>query len=67
MFFSHAPYNIHKTQIFQTSALSISSVKKVHFQIDGEYLGRIKEVKAFLMPAALQIIVPSTAAETAVV
>lgn len=58
MFFSHAPYNINKTQIFQTSALSIRSVKKVHFQIDGEYLGRINEVKAILIPDALQMIVP---------
>ncbi len=67
MFFSHAPYNIHKTQIFQTAALSIRSVKKVHFQIDGEYLGRIKEVKAFLIPAALQIIVPVPETDTALV
>ena len=64
MFFSHAPYNIHKTQIFQTSALSIQSVKKVHFQIDGEYLGRIKEVKAILLPDALELIVPAPASGT---
>ncbi len=64
MFFSHAPYNIHKTQIFQTSALSIRSIKKVHFQIDGEYLGRIKEVKAILIPDALELIVPAHASGT---
>jgi len=34
------------------------SVRKVHFQIDGEYLGKVKEVNADIIPDALEIIVP---------
>ena len=36
------------------------SQKKVHFQVDGEYMGMINEVKATLIKNALEIIVPST-------
>ena len=58
MIFSHSSYDPDKTEIFQTNALSMRSVKKVHFQIDGEYLGKINDVKAVLIPHALEIIVP---------
>jgi diacylglycerol kinase (ATP) len=58
MVFSHEPFDADKTEIFQTNALSMRSNKKVHFQIDGEYLGKVKEVNAVIVPYALQIIVP---------
>ena len=61
MVFSHASYDSDKTEVFQTNALSMRSSKKVHFQIDGEYLGKIKEVKAMLIPNALEVIVPAMA------
>jgi diacylglycerol kinase (ATP) len=58
MVFSHQPYDIDKTEVFQTNTLSMRSAKNVHFQIDGEYLGKLKEVNAITIPHALQIIVP---------
>jgi diacylglycerol kinase (ATP) len=58
MVFSHEPYDTDKTEIFQTNQLSMQSVKKVHFQVDGEYLGKIKTLNAALVPHALQVIVP---------
>lgn len=58
MVFSHEPYDADKTEIFQTNTLSMRSNKKVHFQVDGEYLGKVKEVNAVIAPYALQIIVP---------
>lgn len=58
MIFSHEFYDLRKTEVFQTNNLAIRSVKKVHFQIDGEYLGKVNEVKAFLIPDALEVIVP---------
>lgn len=59
MVFSHGPFNINKTTVFQTHTLSIQSVKKVHFQIDGEYLVMVNEIKATLIKDALEIIIPS--------
>jgi diacylglycerol kinase family enzyme len=52
-------YNTEKIEIFQTNALSMKSHKKVHFQIDGEYLGKVKEVNAAIVADALQIIIPN--------
>ncbi len=53
---SHQAYDPAKTLIFQTNQLLILSKKKVHFQIDGEYLGKLNQVQAKLIPAAIQII-----------
>lgn len=59
MIISHEPYDSEKTEIFQTDDLLIKSFRKVHFQIDGEYLGKVKEIKATIMPDCLEIIVPN--------
>lgn len=58
MIFSHKPYDSNKTEIFQTTTLALRSSRKVFFQIDGEYLGKVNEVHATLLPGALEIIVP---------
>jgi len=58
MLFTHAEYNPEKTVLYQTNHLYIRSKRPVHFQVDGEYLGKIKSVEASLLPAALQVIVP---------
>lgn len=56
--FLHTPYDPTNTEIFQTGVLTIRSARKVHFQVDGEYLGKVKEVKAVIIPDALEVIVP---------
>ena len=58
MVFTHAPYDPEKTEIFQTNQLSMRSTKRVHFQVDGEYLGKTKAVNAEIVPHAVQIICP---------
>lgn len=50
--------DVKKTEFFQTDSFLMRSRKKVHFQVDGEYLGKVKEVKATLIRDALEIIVP---------
>lgn len=55
---SHAPFDEEKTEVFQTKTLSVKTTKNVHFQVDGEYLGKLKEVNASLLKDALEIIVP---------
>lgn len=58
MTFLSSPLNPRKTEVFQTGSLSMRSVRKVHFQVDGEYMGKVNDVKAEIMPAALSVIVP---------
>ena len=58
MIVSHEPYDSEKTAIFQTNELFIKSYRRVHFQIDGEYLGKVKQIKATIMPNCLELIMP---------
>lgn len=60
MLVSHAPFNTQKIEVFQTNQLALSATKNVHFQVDGEYLGRVKTVSASLVPQAIDVIVPVT-------
>ena len=58
MMVSHRPYDPGKTELFKTRAVSVQSRNKTHFQVDGEYLGKVNSVEAAIMPHALTIIVP---------
>jgi YegS/Rv2252/BmrU family lipid kinase len=58
MLFSHAGYDIKKTEIYQTDHFSVQSSRKMHFQIDGEYLGKVNQINAELLPSAIQVIIP---------
>lgn len=58
MTFSRGNTDPAKTEIFQTNQLTIRSRHRAHFQVDGEYLGKLYEIKAAIVPNGLQIIVP---------
>lgn len=58
MMFTHNDYNPEKTELYQTSSLEVRSRKKVHFQVDGEYLGKVNEVTATILPEALEVVIP---------
>jgi diacylglycerol kinase (ATP) len=58
MVVSHQSYDEEKTKVYQTNSLTMKSKRKVHFQIDGEYLGKINTITANLVPDSLQVRVP---------
>jgi diacylglycerol kinase (ATP) len=58
MIYSHATFDLNKTEVFQTKHLILNSSKKVYFQIDGEYIGKVNKVEAKILPNSLEIIVP---------
>ncbi|MFD2523379.1 diacylglycerol/lipid kinase family protein [Emticicia soli] len=60
MVFTHKEYDLTKTEVFQASSLAMHSARKVHFQIDGEYLGKIKSLNVEIIPKALELVVPET-------
>ena len=59
MRFLNKPFNPKKTEIFQTSSLKITTIHHVHFQVDGEYLGKLYSVNAEIIPQAVTLIVPA--------
>ena len=58
MRFSHRPFNPEKVELFKTRSANIHSRRRVHFQVDGEYMGKINNIKAEIMPGILEVIVP---------
>nr|WP_199159003.1 YegS/Rv2252/BmrU family lipid kinase [Pedobacter sp. ASV2] len=57
---TNLPFNPKKIEVFQTSTVKITSRHKAHFQVDGEYIGKINTVEAKILPAAISVIVPKT-------
>lgn len=55
---SKLPWNPKKIERFQTSSLKITTKHKVHFQVDGEYLGKVNQIEAQLIPKAINVIMP---------
>ncbi|MEI8074131.1 MAG: diacylglycerol kinase family protein [Bacteroidota bacterium] len=58
MVFSHAKFDPDKTVVYQTSKILIKTNKKAHFQMDGEYLGKVNQINATIIPKAISVIVP---------
>ncbi|HTL09782.1 MAG TPA: YegS/Rv2252/BmrU family lipid kinase [Chitinophagaceae bacterium] len=56
MMVTHAKYDSSKTELLQAQMLDIVSKKKVHFQVDGEYLGKVNKIHAEIIPDALSVV-----------
>ena len=57
-FFSNM-LNQDKTELVQTSQLILTSKRNLHFQVDGEYLGKTKKLIAEILPEAISVLVPA--------
>ena len=55
--FTNLPFNPETIEIFKTNKLEIKSRHKAHFQVDGEYQGKVNTITAKLVPDAIQVIV----------
>lgn len=53
------PWNPKKIVRYQTKNLHISTKHKAHFQVDGEYIGKVNKVEAKIIPKAINIIAGS--------
>lgn len=47
-----------KIEVIQAESVSITTNRRVHFQVDGEYIGKVKQVFARVVPGQLNILVP---------
>lgn len=52
------PFNPKKIEVFQVTSVKINAKHRVHFQVDGEYLGKTYSVEAKILPAAITVIMP---------
>ncbi|WP_443938215.1 diacylglycerol/lipid kinase family protein [Pedobacter sp. MW01-1-1] len=56
IWFTKLPFNPKKIEVFQSNEVKITAKKQVHFQIDGEYLGKVTTVSAKILPGAIRVI-----------
>ena len=56
---SHKPFDADKVEIFSTTKLELTTLKKSYFQVDGEYRGRTKNINAHILPKCLKIMLPA--------
>ncbi len=56
--FTDLPFNPEHIELYKTDTLNIKTKHKAHFQVDGEYMGKINAVEASIIPKAIQVIVP---------
>ena len=54
--FTNLPFNPENIESFQTSNLDIKTRRKAHFQVDGEYMGKVNTVKAHIITDAINIL-----------
>jgi diacylglycerol kinase (ATP) len=47
-----------KIEVIQAESVRIYTNKKVHFQVDGEYIGKVHSIVAKILPGQLNILVP---------
>lgn len=55
--FTNLAINPKNIELFQATDLVIKAKHKAHFQVDGEYLGKVNKIEAKIIPAAVNIIV----------
>lgn len=55
--FTNLALNPANIELFQATDLIIKTKHKVHFQVDGEYLGKVNKIEAKIIPAAVSVIV----------
>ena len=59
MLIKPGPFNTRKIEIFPSTFVAIKTLQKVHFQIDGEYMGKIKNISAQIIPGNIKLILPT--------
>ncbi len=59
MMFHKWRFNPNKVEVFHTRHASISTKHTVHFQIDGEYIGKVRKVDAVIETRKLKLILPA--------
>jgi YegS/Rv2252/BmrU family lipid kinase len=52
------PFNPRKIETFSATSVKLETINSVHFQIDGEYKGKIKKLYANILPDYINFVLP---------
>ena len=56
--FTDRSFRPEKIEVFSTTNLEMEIHRKAYFQVDGEYKGKIKSIKARILPGAINVMLP---------
>ncbi len=59
MLFNPKPFNPQKIEVIRATGISIHSRHRAHFQVDGEYKGKIKTLRATILHRYVRILLPT--------
>ena len=59
MLISHKPFDENYIETIHAEKVVITSAKKSHFQVDGEYCGKTDKITAEIIPSSLNVLIPS--------
>ncbi len=59
MLITHRPFHEKRIEVFQCTNVELQLKRKVYFQVDGEYLGKLSAVKARILPRILYVMLPA--------
>ncbi|MBO0935023.1 diacylglycerol kinase family lipid kinase [Fibrella sp. HMF5335] len=58
MFWQYSPFDPSVVDIIPTKSVHITTRRKAYFQVDGEYRGRVTEIRATIRPGQVKMMVP---------
>ncbi|TDX01125.1 diacylglycerol/lipid kinase family protein [Dinghuibacter silviterrae] len=58
LFLPHRKQHLEREEVVSVQSVSIACNRAVHFQVDGEYKGKIKRLKASVIAQSLRVLVP---------
>jgi len=59
--FTDKSFHPKRIEVFSSTKAQLSTLRKAHFQVDGEFLGKLTKIEASIMPKALNVMVPKQA------
>lgn len=57
--FTDRSFHPEKIEVFSTKSVELNIHHKAYFQIDGEFMGKIKNIKARILPQIISLMVPA--------
>ncbi len=59
MFLQFKKFNPKKVEVFKAKTVEITTSSKMHFQVDGEYLGKVQKISAKILESQLNLLLPA--------
>src|SRR6202012_2274763 len=58
LFFPNRKQHLEREEVVSVQSVTIACNRRVHFQVDGEYKGKINRLKAAILPQSLRVLTP---------